>query len=71
MKFNHNKIKQLRESKKLTLDDLAFEFRLKGKKIASRSICMWENGKMSPNAKNIGELSEYFKVSPSIFFINK
>ncbi len=68
MKFRNAQIRKAREEKNLSIEDLTFELRKQGNKISSRSILLWEKGDRTPNAKNIGYLSQVLNKSPNYFF---
>lgn len=69
MKFNYKIIKQLREKKNMSIDDLAFKMgKIKGSRIVSRTVAYWETGRSYPNIKNLALLCNALDEKPEIFF---
>jgi len=59
-----DKIKQLRDSRKLSLEQLATEFsRRYDSKISKSSIYRWENNQATPDIDDANLYADYFKVS--------
>lgn len=59
-----DKIKQLRMSKKMSLEQLATDFsRIYGSKISKSSISRWENGQAKPDIDDANIYANYFNVS--------
>ena len=52
------RLKSLRESKKLKQSELAKEF-----KVSQSTIAMWETGKRDPDSESIKRVADYFNVS--------
>ena len=59
-----DKIKQLRNSKKLSMDQLATEFANRyDSKISKSSISRWENGQAKPDIDDASLYADYFGVT--------
>lgn len=56
------KLKQLRKSRGLTQDDIAFKFDL-----SRGSISNWEKGRRKPNIKQLEELANFYNVTLDYF----
>lgn len=58
------KIKNLRQEKKMSLDQLTLEFAKRyDSKISKSSISRWENGQASPSIDDASIYADYFSVS--------
>ncbi|MFD1203963.1 helix-turn-helix domain-containing protein [Sporosarcina contaminans] len=59
-----DKIKKLRNDKKLSMEQLAVEFAKRyDSKISKSSISRWENGQSKPDIDDVSIYADYFNVS--------
>ena len=69
--FNPEKLKQCREEKKISGEDLVFELRLLGLSVTRQTIYIWEAGKGAPKANDLEVIAKYFEKPMEYFFDNK
>lgn len=61
-----SRIKELREIKKITQEQLAFEIN-----VSRQTISKWESGMVTPDSNNINLLCDYFDVSADYLLSGK
>ena len=62
-----NRIKQLRQEKKLSIDQLSNELKKRGVSISPASISKYEREARNPKIENWDALANYFNVSVDYF----
>lgn len=67
MKWNGEKLKQLREKNDMSLDDVTYEHRKYYDKISKQTIANWENNVTTPNVLNVFILAQIFGVDVDYF----
>ena len=66
--FKKNKIKELREKKKMSLADVVFELAKREHRYARQTVSNWELGMTEPKASDVANLAEAFGVPVKTFF---
>lgn len=69
--FLAEKIKELREAKRLSQEGLMFELDKVGLRLSRQTLFNWENGINSPDATDIAIIANYFKKPIQYFFDQK
>ena len=68
MKFNCNKLTELRKEKKLSKTELMFELDKINFRVSRQTIINWENGKTFPTARQLGVLLEFYEADLGVFY---
>jgi len=67
MKWNGEKLKQLRLKNNMSIEDLAYEYRKYYDKVTRQTISNWENNVTIPNVLNAFILAQIFGVDVNYF----
>jgi len=68
MKFNHNKLKEIRTNKNITMTSLMFSLDQCGLRLSRQTLVNWENGKTNPDANDLAVLSSFYGVNILEFY---
>lgn len=70
MKFLNEKIKECREERKLSIEDLTSELYAKGLKVSRMTVYNWEKGDTVPDVRDFAVVAAFFNKPMKFFFIH-